>query len=205
MKVSAVINKPSFSSDNTKKSALISAVLLIAGIISGAVLYLISKDSIVSELWEYFINFSTDFSNKNKPEIFSGLVLQNLAYYILMLVFAVCAFGTPVVFFLSFIKSTGLGMLTAYIFDSFALEGMEYCLLVLLPGKFILIFAMILLTQNCYLTSLDVNKSLRNLKDGGVDFRKFSLRSLLLLIILLLSAAVDFAAVTTFSSLFSFS
>ncbi len=205
MKVSAVIHKPSFSSDNTKKSALISTIILVAGIISGTVVYMLSKDSVENELRELFLSFFTELSNKNKPEIISGLVMQNLGYFFLMLIFAVCAFGTPAVYFLSFAKALGLGMLTTYIYDAFALKGIEYCLLVFFPGKILLIFAMVLLTQNCYVMSLDINRSLRNKSDGVVEFKNFSLRALLILIIIFLSSFVDFLTVISFSSLFNFS
>ncbi len=202
--VSAVINKPSFSVDNTKKSAIISSAVLASGIVTGSLIYIVSKTQVSTELWELFTSFCMDFSNKNKPEIISGLVMQNLAYYSLMLIFAVSAFGTPAVFFLSFIKTLGLGMLTTYIYDTFALKGIEYCLLVLLPGKIILLFAMVLLTQNCYIMSLDIYRSLRNKSDRAVEFKKFSLRALLILILILVSSLIDFILVISFSSLFDF-
>ena len=205
MKVSAVINKPSFTVDNTKKSAVISSIVLVSGIISGTLIYIITKGEVSKELWELFVSFSMDFSNKSKSEIFSGLALQNLAYYFLMLIFGVCAFGTPAVFFLSFVKSMGLGMLTTYIYDTFALKGIEYCLLIFFPGKILLLFAMVLLTQNCYVMSFDINRSLRNKNDRVVEFRKFGLRALLILLIIMPSSLVDFFTIISFSSLFDFS
>lgn len=205
MKVSATINKPFYFKDNTKISANISAFILIAGIISGTFIYIISRNNIANELFEYFISFSMYFSNKNNIEILSGLIMQNITYYIFMLVFATCVFGTSAVFFISFVKAMGLGMLTTHIYNEFALKGIEYCLLVFFPGKLLLIFAMVLLTQNCYLTSLDINKKVRYNNDRVVELRKFGLRALLILIIILISSLVDFLTVTSFSSLFDFS
>lgn len=204
MKVSAVISKPSFVLDNTKKSALISCLIIIAGLLSGSILYILSKENLSGSLFDYFISFSVDFSDKNKPEIFSGLLLQNLIYFVSMLLFGTSVIGTPAVFIITFIKSAGLGLLTAYIYGSFALKGIEYCLLVLFPGKYFLIFAMLLLTQNCYCVSLGILQNLRNANNRGADFRKFTVRSLLILIILIISATVDFIAVISFSSLFNF-
>lgn len=205
MKLSAVIKRPSVSSNPAKSSAMISASIIIVGITVGTALYVLSEKAIENQLWNYFISFSTDFANKNKPEIFFGLVMQNLAYFSVTLFCALCVFGTPAVFFLSFTKSLGLGMLTTYIYDSFALRGIEYCLLVFFPGKILLIFAMILLTQNCYVMSTDINRSIRNKSEGGVEFRKFTLRGLFILFLIILSSLIDFLTVISFSSLFDFS
>lgn len=205
MRVNAVINKPSFSVDTAKKSAIISSLIIASGIVVGTLIYQLSSKQISSELFDSFVRFSTDFSNKNKPEIFSGLVLQNLSYYLLMIVFSVSALGTPAILFFSFVKSMGLGMLTTHIYDAYALKGIEYSLLVLFPGKIFLIFAMILLTQNCYVMSVDISRSLRNKSEGGVEFRKFALRALLILIVITMSGIIDFVTVISFSSLFDFS
>ena len=203
MKVSAVI-KPTISLDHTKKSAIISCGVIVSGIIVGTIIYLLSKDDLASRLLDYFISFSMDFTHKNKSEILSGLIFENLIYFILMLIFGTSVIGTPAVFAVSFIKSAGLSLLTAYIYDSFALKGIEYCLLVLFPGKYFLIFAMLLLTQNCYYMSIGILKCVKNADGRGVNFKKFSARSILILAFLILSAVIDFITIISFSSLFNF-
>ncbi|MBO7319002.1 MAG: stage II sporulation protein M, partial [Clostridia bacterium] len=144
MKVSAVISRPDIRIDSTNKSALVSSAVISFGIILGALLYVFANDSLTGDLFDYFISFSVDFSNKNKPEIISGLIMQNIIYFVLMLIFGTSVIGTPAVYFLSLLKTSGLGLLIAYIYDCYALKGIEYCLLVMFPGKFLLIFAMVL-------------------------------------------------------------
>jgi hypothetical protein len=205
LKVSAVITRPTISLDNTKKSAILSSLVIVAGLVAGSVIYLLCSEDFTNNLFDYLISFATDFSNKNKPEILSGLVLQNLIYYIAMLIFGTSVIGTPAVLFISFIKAVGLSFLTTYIYGVFALKGIEYCLLVVFPGKFFLLFAMVLLTQNCYCTSTEIIKSLRGNDSRGVNFKKFSVRSLLILLILLIASTIDFLMIISFSSLFDFS
>ncbi len=205
MKVSAVITRPTISLDNTKKSAILSSLVIVAGLVAGSVIYLLCSEDFTNNLFDYLISFATDFSNKNKPEILSGLVLQNLIYYIAMLIFGTSVIGTPAVLFISFIKAVGLSFLTTYIYGVFALKGIEYCLLVVFPGKFFLLFAMVLLTQNCYCTSTEIIKSLRGNDSRGVNFKKFLVRSLLILLILLIASTIDFLMIISFSSLFDFS
>lgn len=204
MKVSAVISKPNLQLKSSDKSAILSGVAIAVGILVGSVLYVLNKDALAKDLIDYFISFSLNFANKNKPEIISGLIMQNLVYFIAMLILGTSFIGTPAVYAISAIKSAGLGLLATYIYDSFALKGIEYCLLVLFPGKFILIFAMILLTQNCGHTSSEVLTSIKHMESRGVDFRKFTARSLLILIILFLSSVVDFFTLISFSQLFDF-
>ncbi len=204
MKISAVINRPAFPVDNTKKSAVISSAVLILGVVAGTLIYILTKNNTSDILSEHFISFSSEFINKDKSEIFSGLVFQNIVFFIVMLVLATCALGTPAVFILSYIKTMGLGMLVTYLYDRFALKGLEYCLLIILPGKLILIFSMLLLTQSCYLMSIDIYTQIKNNNSRVVDFKKFSLRALLILVFILLSGALDFITVTSFSALFNF-
>ena len=194
MKVSAVITKPDVRIDSTKKSALVSGAAVSAGIILGAFLYVFAKDGLTG-----------DFSNKNKPEIISGLIIPNVMYFIAMVIFGTSVIGTPAVYAMSVLKSSGLGLLTAYIYDCFALKGIEYCLLVIFPGKFLLIFAMVLLTQNCSHMSMAIYRCMKNAESRGADIRKFSARSFLILIILLISSLIDFVLLISFSSLFDFS
>ncbi|MBO5936971.1 MAG: stage II sporulation protein M [Clostridia bacterium] len=205
MKVSAVISRPDIRIDSTNKSAIVSGAVISAGIILGAALYVFAKDSLTGDLFDYFISFSVDFSNKNKPEIISGLIMQNIIYFVLMLIFGTSVIGSPAVYFLSLLKTSGLGLLIAYIYDCYALKGIEYCLLVMFPGKFLLIFAMVLLTQNCSHMSTGIYQCIKNTESRGADIRKFSARSVLILIILLISSLVDFVALISFSSLFDFS
>ena len=208
MKVSAIITNPNkdlMKTINENKSAVHSALIIISGIVCGVLLYVFNAENLTSDLFEYFISFSMDFSHKSKPEIFSGLILPDLIYLIAMTTLGTCAFGTTCVICLSLINSMGLGMLIAYIYDSFALKGIEYCLIVLLPGKFLLILALILLTQNCAITSKLIKQSAKNKSDRVVDFRKYIIRIFIITTIMFLSALVDFLTVTAFSSLFEFS
>ena len=204
MKINAVISKSSVNVDSTYKSAIISAITIAVGIIFGAIICILSKDNLNLSLIEYFINFSTDFSNKNKPEILSGIILSHIPYFIMMIIFGTSVVGTPAVILLTNIKSMGIGLLTTYIYSSFSLKGIEYCLLVMFPGKFVLIFAMILLTQSCFVTSNDIRQRLTNKEGRVVSLEKFAVRSILIFGLIILSALIDFFAIISFSSLFNF-
>ena len=204
MKINAVISKPSIKFDLSDKLAMFSAVIIAVGIVTGAMIYSVAKSEIVNLLCEYFTSFVTDFANKNKPEIISGLILSNIPYFIMMLIFGTNVAGTPGVIALTYAKSMGIGLLYTYIYEAYALKGIEFCLLVLLPGKFVLIFAIILLTQNCMLTSNNLRKNLKCEESRVVPLHKFALRSMIIAVIFILSSVVDYFTLTGFSALFDF-
>ena len=199
-----MISKPTVNIDSSKKSAFISASVIAVGIIAGTCIFVFSKESISNSLFDYFVNFSTDFSNKNKPEILSGIILSHISYFVMMLIFGTSVVGTHAVIILTCVKSMGIGVLTTYIYSAFSLKGIEYCLLVLFPGKSILIFAMILLTQSCYVASNNIRESIKIREGRVVSFDKFVLRALFIFFLIMISSVIDFITIISFSSLFDF-
>lgn len=204
MKINAVISKPSVRLNSADKTAIVSASSIALGIIVGAIIYSLSKNTVVNDICDYFLSFATDFTNKNKPEILSGIIISYVPYIIAMLILGTSIIGAVGTIALSTVKSMGIGLLFTYIYDAFSLKGIEYCLLVLLPGKFILIFAMILLTQSCCLNSLIIRKSLSNSENRAVPLQKYFLRSLVITFLFILSSLTDFLMLTGFSALFDF-
>lgn len=204
MKINAVISKPSVKLNNGDKTAIISAAAIAFGIITGAMIYSVSNNTVFNEICDYFLSYATDFTHKNKPEIFSGIIISYVPYIIAMFILGTSIVGAVGTIALSTVKSMGIGLLFTYIYDAFSLKGIEYCLLILLPGKFILIFAMILLTQSCCMNSLAIRKSLSNFENGAVPLQKYLLRSVVILLLFVLSSLADFLMLTSFSSLFDF-
>ena len=204
MKINAVISKPSINVNYANKTAILSAVIIALGIICGTIIFLVSDSTVAETLFEYFISFTTDFTNKNKPEILSGLILSHIPYFIVMIILGVSIVGVYLVPVITLIKSIGIGMLITYIYQTFMLKGIEYCLLVLFPGKFIMLFAMILLSQNCLITSNNIRLSAHGNKDRVVELDKYILRTVFIAMIILVSSTVDFITIISFSSLFDF-
>ncbi len=204
LKISAVIAPKKLKNDFKNPGIVFSFAAIALGLIFGSVLYIFSKNYTYDTLFEYFIRFSTEFSYKNKPEIFSGLIVSNILYVILMLVFGMGALSSPVIFLLSFIKSAGLGMTVTHIFNTYALEGIEYCMLVYFPGKALLLFSMLLLTQSCYWSSREISRAIKG-EDVIVRTDKYILRSVLICLVFVIASLIEFITIICFSSLFSFS
>ena len=208
MKVSAVITANKFRTDTVKNnpSGIIIVFLSVAlGLICGCIVYAAADGSLFSPLGEYFISFATDFSNKNKPEIFSGLIVSDIPYFLAMLILGLSALGAAPALLLSFLKSAGIGAVATYLYSAYSLEGIEYCLLVLFPSNAVMLFAMLVFTHSCYITSVKINRQIRNKDEADVELQKYFVRSGLIYCVFVIAAVIRFLTIISFTSLFSFS
>lgn len=203
MKFSAVIAPKKLKIETKNNGLLFSFSAIALGLVFGCVLYVLSKDYTNETILKYFLRFTTEFSYKNKSEIISGLIVSNIPYLIFMFIFGAGALSSPFIFLLSFIKSAGLGMTATYIYDMFALDGLEYCLLIFFPGKAVLLFSMLLLTQSCFMTSSEVRRSIKG-EDVTVKMENYIIRSVLICSVFIIASLIEFIVINCFSSLFSF-
>lgn len=208
MRVSAVINAKKLSLRNFHLALppVVTAFIPIAlGLIFGSIIFNFSGSDILSSFKKYFLSFATDFSNKSTPEIFSGMLLTYLPYFIMMFILGACVMGNAPTLILSFIKSAGIGMTGAYIYSVYALKGVEYCLLIFYPGKILSIFGMLMLTHSSFSMSTNINKLIKSGGEVKIDMNKYIVRSCFIGLIFILGSLVDFITIKCFSSLFSFS
>lgn len=207
MKVRAVISTGKIKThdfETGKINLFLVAACMAAGIMSGCATYIIFADVIKGELWNCFIGFSTDFASKTYPEIFSGLLLSNLPYLLIMYLTGTNTKGCYLSLVFTFLKTYGLGLVSTYIFCCFALKGIEYCLLIFFPGKIFLIFAILLLTENCCNMSYKINCVAKQKYSSQTDPTRYNLRTAFVLLIIILSAVIDLIMIICFSSLFNF-
>lgn len=207
MKVSAVITANKLRSGPVNSGnfngIIIVFLSLAIGLLSGTVIYALSDESLFASLGEYFISFSTDFSNKNKPEILSGLILSDIPYVLIMLILGTSSLGTVPALLLSFLKSAGIGAVVSHLYTTYSLKGIEYCILMLFPSEALRLFAMLVFTHSCYVTSIKVYKCVKGV-DSDAELNKYFMRSALMFIVFLMASFIRFLTVISFSSLVSF-
>lgn len=119
----------------SEKYLIASGAAVVLGLAAGALLFRTNSGFFSRGIGEYFLSFSTDFSAKSFPEIFSGFFCANLIYLLVNLILGTSAVGDVPVFFAAFLKSAGIGSLASYLFVKSALKGVEYFLLVVFPEK----------------------------------------------------------------------
>lgn len=205
MKINAVITPKKLNiKENTlskNKITVTTFLIMILGIIFGAVFYNFAHSELKNNLEIAFRSFNDDFINKSKPEILSGLLLTALVYIVLVFLFSTSVIGAPFIYSLTFFKLLGLGTLVSYIYSSYGLKGVEYCILILLPGKFFMILGSLILTDS----SVYFSRSIRKISDNNkAELKKQFAIFIIVLIIFTVSVAVDYFTLIFFSDLFSF-
>lgn len=205
MKINAVIGANRFKENKSvlkDYGTTISTVLILSlSIISGVIFYTFCNELFDAELSILFNNYTETFINKSKPEILSGLLLGNIIYFLLMILFSTSVIGAPFIYFVSALKVMGIGTIIAYIYSAFGLKGIEYSILIIFPGKFFLILSMIILIDSSVYMCTNIRK---NQKENAVDLKKQVIRVVFVLLFMLVSSVIDFITLSVFSDLFQF-
>ncbi len=208
MKISAVIS-PKIIKNSSKqmkydKITLINFSVLAIGLALGVFVYISAKEYLTGEIWDYFINFTTDFSSKTSIEILSGILLSHLPYLLFMIILGTSIYGVIPAIIISVIKTMGLGLVISHIYSTYSLKGIEYTFMVFFPGKFVLLFSMMILMHVCINSSRKIQ-----ILSAGESQIKYSLTEYLTKVsfgalLMLFSSVIDCLAIVCFSSLFSF-
>ena len=186
------------------KGLLWAFVAIFAGIISGSLLYALILHSGNNGIFQLFITFNIDFINKSELEIFSGITLNVLLYFMALFISGCCFNGKPLCVFITFIKMLGIGATVTYLYAQYELKGLEYVLLVFFPGKILLLFSSMLMTKSCFEMSSLVKNGISEKGSGASVIKLYYLKSLIYMLVFMLSAATDYIAIKIFSGLFDF-
>ena len=208
MKVSAVIVNPHKKVQKSKDlplSLLLSISSVLLGLISGTLLYCFFKESLYSDVFSLFTNFFSDFTQNSSLEILSGLMVSELPYIFMMLIFSFSAIGFPFTILFTFIKSLAPTLLFSHLYFEYGLKGAEYVFLVLLPGEIVCTFGVLLMTQSCFNLSKFLSKNVKTTRgESSEETRNFTLKFAVSTVIILISNVITLLTVACFSSLFAF-
>lgn len=187
------------------KGLLWAFLAVLSGIISGSLLYTLVLCNSSNSIFKFFISFNTDFINKSDLEIFSGIVLSELLYFVVLFILGCSFTGKPLCIAATFIKLLGIGAMITYLYAQYELKGLEYVLLIFFPGKVLLIFAAMLMTKNSFEMSSTVKNGIYEKGSNTAIVKQYYLKSIIYMLIFLLSSAVDYIMLKVFSGLFDFS
>ena len=185
------------------KLLLVSGLVIMLGIMTGVLLFRTNSSYMSGELCKYFLSFSTDFSGKSYIEILSGFLSVNIIFYCIMTVMGTSALGEIPIILMTFLQATGIGSLTSYLFTSYGIRGFEYFLLVLFPGKVVLLIGSLLLTQNCIKSVIQIRQGLKQASHEQYSLKLYLIRSLFILAIIIASCLIDSVTIKLFAPLFS--
>lgn len=206
MKINAVI-----SSDIIKRNGffkdkiqIFCFLVLSSALITGTILYVLSEEYLTEDMFRYFTGFYLDFSSKTTLEVFSGIILSHLPYVLLMIVFGTSSVGCYFVAAISFIKASGMGLISAYLYSSFGLKGIEYALLIFFPGKFLMIFSILFIMHSGINNALYVKGLTKGEYRAEKSSNLYAVKAVTAVLLFILSSLVDCFLAVSFSSLFVF-
>lgn len=181
--------------------------LFAAGMAFGAVLVKYSADH---EWLEKLLHLLQEYSiMRSSQSLFSTMcnsLFSNLLYLAVAFIAGLCAMGFPFLAILPFIRGLGMGAVFGYLYSTKALTGVGYCLLILLPGAILSTATLLIGCREGITMSLDVfavmngNKTL----DSYHNFRLYSARFGILLVLLACASLADALFAKAFSGFFHF-
>lgn len=197
MKINAVITKkPRIKMQGMRLNFIDRSLFAIAAIeffsiISGALIYKLKSGLFKTSVFDVFVEFSTNLAGKSFFEAFSGFFAVDLSVLLLLTILGVSAFGRFPILLTAAFRVLGIGALGAYLFDGFGIEGFKYFLVIILPGKAVMFFALLLSVQNCFQTSRKVRLMSIGKDTEGLDYRIYIFRNIIAGAIFALSAIID--------------
>lgn len=192
-----------FEKSTHKRALVLSFISVLIGIIIGSVLYNLPDFFIKDEAFSLFVDFNTDITDKTNVEVFSGIAISCLLYFFIMFTFGGNIFGKELTLLTTALKASGLGVLVSFLYDRYGAEGFEYTLLVLIPGKSILFFSMLFLSECCFEASTKLRCGINN-NDVKRLIKMFGVKSFISLGVMLISWVIDYFCITGLSALVSF-
>ena len=148
------------------------------------------------ELLNVYLNF---IKNNSKPEVFTGLLLSAFVCYLSVALFSTSIIGAPLIYITVFFKVTGLGTLLFSLYSEYGLSGIEYSVLVLLPGKYLMLLSLLLLSDS---SSRLCTSIAGDIKGKSEEIKKYIIILVFTALLMLISVIIDYFAVTVFAGLF---
>lgn len=187
------------------KGLLAAFLSVLTGLISGSLVYVLVIHKNNNPIIDMFITFNTEFVEKSDIEVFLGIAISVLIYYIALFISGSSFLGRTICIVATIFKSAGISAMISYLYTVYGLIGLEYVLLVFFPGKLILIPAAVLMTKCSFDMSHTVKSGLNEKGSVPSIVKIYYLKSLIFLLIFIISATVDLFTLKIFSNLFDFS
>jgi len=181
--------------------------LFICGLILG-VLTIRNDHTELNNLLESFcVNY---ISGKSEKTILECLLETSLLIFLIPLcsfIVGLCAIGGPIIIAIPTVVGIIVGMATGILYSQYALQGLGYSALIIMPAAAIVIGTLL----KCCNESINMSLEIIYLMLGGSkgatktnEFKEYCLRYLVLCVPFLLSAVLNTVCFKLFGGLFSF-
>ncbi len=172
---------------------VILTVLLICGLILGALADKKAAGTSADPLRDIVENYYKAKTEQTFLQNFLSTLGTESVYMGIALIFGVCVAGEPVLWLLPLIKGLGLGMISGYLYQAHAVEGLIYFSAVILFPSVIASASELFACKESILMSRDINRILlkKQTADGVEMFKLYLMRYAVLYGTILFSAAMS--------------
>ena len=186
------------------KGLIIALALFASGMIIGAGM-LKSNAYNEGDFVSLFDNFIQIRSEQKLYQLFINSLLINIFCIFVANLAAMSCIGFPLAIFIPIVKGLGLGIVAGYLFSEFAMNGIGYYLLTILPGGIIANAALLLACNDACFLSADILATVLSKKQPDENILKnFMKRNLIIIFISISASFIDCILVKAFAYLFIF-
>ncbi len=205
-KRSIIYTKPRSAPISFQKETLAFFILLILGILIGVFTAKQGNSSVLTQVESIFHSFYS--ARENQSIIISVLnsLKVSAAFWVINLLFGLCAIGMPFVAVIPTIRGLGIGLVTGYIYSIYGLKGIGYCLLVIFPGALLSFVPLIYAVSDAFKMSLYTFSSVQNNNSQRRSIDKIKIylvRQMFYLILFITASFVDGIVNKVFAGLFT--
>lgn len=186
------------------KGMIIALALFASGMIIGAGL-IKSASADAGEFAAIFNNYISMRLEQKTYQLFINSLLINLICILVANFSGMSCIGVPLAVFIPVIKGFGSGFIAGYLFSEFAMNGIGYYLLTILPGGIIANAALLIACNDACFMSADILAIMLAKKQSDeILIKNYLKRNVIILFISVIASVVDSILVKAFAYLFVF-
>lgn len=186
------------------KGIIIALALFASGMIIGAGI-LKNTSSDISNFIQLFDEYIYMRTQQKIYQLLFNSILVNISCVIIANFAGMSCIGIPFAVLLVVTKGLGSGFLAGYLFSEFAMSGIGYYLLTILPGAIIANSALLIACNSACFMSADILATILSKKQADENLIKtYIKKNLIILIISFVASVFDCVLTKAFSYLFVF-
>ncbi|OJU11706.1 MAG: hypothetical protein BGN88_07320 [Clostridiales bacterium 43-6] len=189
------------------RGMLLMAFLLLLGMLIGT-LFIKNPNAYTTN---YVSSLFGDFLSARRGQPFLNTLFISffsvLPFLLALYISGLCALGMPACIFIPAFRGLGLGLTAGYLYATLSLKGIAFFALIIIPGAFISSIVLILAGRESLRFSSEMFKILLpSVRPNTLheEFRRYSIKFLVLVLILFASSIMDALMSAAFFGFFSF-
>lgn len=171
---------------------LLMTVLFVVGLTLGAVNIKDSGSTVFIKFVELFNSCMEVQREQSLLSTFLNSTFKFTIYIVIIYICGLCAIGSPMICAVPLLRGLGVGFISGYLYSTYALKGLGYCLLILYPGLLVSVFAMFMCCNEGIMMSYDLLLTVGKLPTGNAtSIKLYNTRFIVLTLINVAAAVID--------------